>query len=39
MKPLSLRVLRLFGEMDKDRLDLHALLKRQATDQRKAGRA
>ncbi len=25
MKPLSLRVLRLFGEMDKDRLDLHAL--------------
>ena len=25
MKPLSLRVLRLFGEMGKDRLDLHAL--------------
>ena len=25
MKPLSLRVLRLFGEMEKDRLDLHAL--------------
>jgi hypothetical protein len=25
MKPLSLRVLRLFGEMGKDRLDLHVL--------------
>jgi hypothetical protein len=25
MKPLSLGVLRLFGEMGKDRLDLHAL--------------
>lgn len=25
MKPLSLRVLRLFGELGKDRLDLHAL--------------
>ena len=25
MKPLSLRVLRLFGEMKKDRLDVHAL--------------
>ena len=25
MKPLSLRVLQLFGEMGKDRLDLHAL--------------
>lgn len=25
MKPLSLRVLRFFGEMGKDRLDLHAL--------------
>lgn len=25
MKPLSLRVLRLFGEMGKDRLDLHSL--------------
>jgi hypothetical protein len=25
MKPLSLRVLRLFGELQKDRLDLHAL--------------
>jgi hypothetical protein len=25
MKPLSLRVLRLFGEMGKDKLDLHAL--------------
>jgi hypothetical protein len=25
MKPLSLRVLRLFGEMQKNRLDLHAL--------------
>ena len=25
MKPLSLRVLRLFGEMGKDRLDLHTL--------------
>ena len=25
MKPLSLRVLRLFREMGKDRLDLHAL--------------
>ena len=25
MTPLSLRVLRLFGEMGKDRLDLHAL--------------
>ena len=25
MKPLSLRVLRYFGEMGKDRLDLHAL--------------
>ena len=25
MKPLSLRILRLFGEMEKDRLDLHAL--------------
>jgi hypothetical protein len=25
VKPLSLRVLRLFGEMGKDRLDLHAL--------------
>lgn len=25
MKPLSLRVLRLFGEMGKDRLDLHEL--------------
>lgn len=25
MKPLSLRVLRLFGEMEKDRLDLHVL--------------
>ena len=25
MNPLSLRVLRLFGEMGKDRLDLHAL--------------
>jgi hypothetical protein len=25
MKPLSLRVPRLFGEMEKDRLDLHAL--------------
>ena len=25
MKPLSLRVLRLFGEMDKDRLDVHVL--------------
>ncbi len=27
MKPLSLRVLRLFREMGKDRLDLHALFK------------
>ena len=27
MKPLSLRVLRLFAEMAKDRLDLHVLLK------------
>jgi len=26
MKPLSLRVLRLFGEMGKDQLDLHVLL-------------
>jgi hypothetical protein len=26
MKPLSLRVVRLFGEMGKDRLDLHVLL-------------
>jgi len=25
MKPISLRVLRLFGEMGKDRLDLHVL--------------
>ena len=25
MKPLSLRVLRLFGEMGRDRLDLHVL--------------
>jgi hypothetical protein len=25
MKPLSLRVLRMFGEMGKDRLDLHSL--------------
>ena len=25
MKPLSLRVLRMFGEMGKDRLDLHVL--------------
>jgi len=25
VKPLSLRVLRFFGEMGKDRLDLHAL--------------
>ena len=25
MKPLSFRVLRLFGEMGKDRLDLHVL--------------
>ena len=25
MKPLSMRVLRLFGEMGKDRLDLHVL--------------
>jgi hypothetical protein len=25
MKPLALRVLRLFGEMGKDRLDLHVL--------------
>ena len=25
MKPLSLRVLRLFGEMGEDRLDLHVL--------------
>jgi hypothetical protein len=25
MKPLSLRVLQLFGEMGKDRLDLHVL--------------
>ena len=25
MKPLSLRVLRLFGQMGKDRLDLHVL--------------
>jgi hypothetical protein len=25
MEPLSLRVLRLFGEMGKDRLDLHVL--------------
>lgn len=25
MKPLSLRILRLFGEMGKDRLDLHVL--------------
>jgi hypothetical protein len=25
MKPLSLRVLRLFGKMGKDRLDLHVL--------------
>lgn len=25
MKPLSLRVLRLFGELGKDRLDLHVL--------------
>ena len=25
MKPLSLHVLQLFGEMGKDRLDLHAL--------------
>jgi hypothetical protein len=25
MKPLSLRVLRLFGEMGRDKLDLHAL--------------
>jgi hypothetical protein len=25
MKPLSLRILRLFGEMEKDRLDLHVL--------------
>ena len=25
MKPLSLRVLRIFGEMGKDRLDLHVL--------------
>jgi hypothetical protein len=25
MKPLSLRVLRLFGEMGKDRLDLHVI--------------
>ena len=25
MKALSLRILRLFGEMEKDRLDLHAL--------------
>jgi len=25
MKPLSFRVLQLFGEMGKDRLDLHAL--------------
>jgi hypothetical protein len=25
MKPLSLRVLRLFGEMGKDQLDLHVL--------------
>jgi len=26
VKPLSLRILRLFGEMEKDRLDLHVLL-------------
>ncbi len=25
MKPLSLRILRLFGEMEKNRLDLHTL--------------
>lgn len=25
MKPLSLRILRLFGELGKDRLDLHVL--------------
>lgn len=25
MKPLSLRILRLFGELEKDRMDLHTL--------------
>ena len=32
MKLLSLRVLRLFGEMGKDRLDLHALFEAAGND-------
>jgi len=36
MKPLSLRVLRLFGEMGKERLDLHVLL--EAAGNEPAGR-
>jgi hypothetical protein len=36
MKPLSLRVLRLFGEMGKDRLDLHVLF--EAAGNERAGR-
>jgi hypothetical protein len=32
MKPLSLRVLRLFGEMGKDRLDLHVLFEAAGTE-------
>ena len=32
MKPLSLRVLQLFGEMGKDRLDLHVLFEAAGND-------
>jgi len=32
MKPLALRVLRLFGEMGKDRLDLHVLFESAGND-------
>jgi len=32
MKPLALRVLRLFGEMGKDRLDLHVLFEAAGND-------
>jgi hypothetical protein len=32
MKPLALRVLRLFGEMGRDRLDLHVLFEAAGND-------
>ena len=35
MKPVSLRVLQLFGEMGKDRLDLHVLFEAAGNDSTK----